>query len=588
MRPFARTVPGMVIRDAPAPSCAPGARSGPLPLDTVPRPSRHWSIAWRKDTPARSSAGLADRDGARLPVPLLVLFDLAAARSQRARNGRSNRSAEDFAAVGDDVFVADDLFWYHPSRSLALAAELKRRGIRKQWMLVQSRVNLVARHADLLEAWRPIAKDFDIFFGLEAATDDGLEGLGQGRHRRPDGAGHRGRARARIRRDRQLRDRSGLAGDRFRTAVGVRRASSRSIRQGSRSSRRSRARRTSRRCARASVRGSGRTSTCIICCGNRRSGPGRFFDLYCETWRRSVLNLRGRKSVWQWMREVDPRQRVRAAQGAAIARRRCSIRALHGRVQSGAAGAVGRKGLANRIGRALRPLPRWGMGFSASRSVTRRHLKYRRIDRRVDDDLIELHHLGIAVRERHAHGVEQHRIAFEPQFEARDAFLICLRFGVIVTSHAPATGRRRASPRCRSGCAAAPAICPRSTAECAAARLRSASSDRSIATATPCASHRRRSTPFDAPARCSAARPWIGRSTPACRWPRAASRAAPSVDVSVKTRRQRLQARLERPALRVDLVEQIRRSGEPRRSATAQIPPQTAAREPLECHLFGW
>ena len=36
-------------------------------------------------------------------------------------------------------------------------------------------------------------------------------------------------------------------------------------------------------------------------------GPRRFFELYCETWRRSVLNLSGRKSVWQWMREVDPR-----------------------------------------------------------------------------------------------------------------------------------------------------------------------------------------------------------------------------------------------------------------------------------------
>jgi hypothetical protein len=36
-------------------------------------------------------------------------------------------------------------------------------------------------------------------------------------------------------------------------------------------------------------------------------GPERFFELYCETWRRSVLNLRGRKSVWQWMRQVDLR-----------------------------------------------------------------------------------------------------------------------------------------------------------------------------------------------------------------------------------------------------------------------------------------
>ena len=36
-------------------------------------------------------------------------------------------------------------------------------------------------------------------------------------------------------------------------------------------------------------------------------GPQRFFELYCETWRRSVLNLRGRKSMWQWLRQVDLR-----------------------------------------------------------------------------------------------------------------------------------------------------------------------------------------------------------------------------------------------------------------------------------------
>jgi hypothetical protein len=33
-------------------------------------------------------------------------------------------------------------------------------------------------------------------------------------------------------------------------------------------------------------------------------GPRRFFELYCETWRRSVLNLSGRKSLWEWLRQV--------------------------------------------------------------------------------------------------------------------------------------------------------------------------------------------------------------------------------------------------------------------------------------------
>jgi hypothetical protein len=36
-------------------------------------------------------------------------------------------------------------------------------------------------------------------------------------------------------------------------------------------------------------------------------GPERFFELYCQTWRRSVLNLKGRKRLRDWLREVDLR-----------------------------------------------------------------------------------------------------------------------------------------------------------------------------------------------------------------------------------------------------------------------------------------
>jgi len=39
-------------------------------------------------------------------------------------------------------------------------------------------------------------------------------------------------------------------------------------------------------------------------------GPRRFFELYCETWRRSVLNLKGRKGLLQWMREVELRNAI--------------------------------------------------------------------------------------------------------------------------------------------------------------------------------------------------------------------------------------------------------------------------------------
>ena len=81
---------------------------------------------------------------------------------------------DDLSSVGDSVFIADDLFWNHPERSLELAAALRKRGVRKRWILVQTRTDLVCRQPELLEAWRPLARDFDIFFGLEAASDEGL------------------------------------------------------------------------------------------------------------------------------------------------------------------------------------------------------------------------------------------------------------------------------------------------------------------------------------------------------------------------------------------------------------------------------
>lgn len=39
----------------------------------------------------------------------------------------------------------------------------------------------------------------------------------------------------------------------------------------------------------------------------------RFFELYCETWRRSVLNLAGKKKWWNWLRSVSPLQIPRLA-----------------------------------------------------------------------------------------------------------------------------------------------------------------------------------------------------------------------------------------------------------------------------------
>jgi hypothetical protein len=39
-----------------------------------------------------------------------------------------------------------------------------------------------------------------------------------------------------------------------------------------------------------------------------RLGAERFFELYCETWRRSILNLSGHKSWRDWARQVRVRE----------------------------------------------------------------------------------------------------------------------------------------------------------------------------------------------------------------------------------------------------------------------------------------
>ncbi|HBG04463.1 MAG: B12-binding domain-containing radical SAM protein [Geobacteraceae bacterium GWC2_58_44] len=97
---------------------------------------------------------------------------------QRSCRERSlDAVVEDFASAGDAVFVADDLFWYNPERSLALAQALKKRGVFKRWILVQTRTDLICKSAELMEAWRPLAKDFDIFLGLEGASDSALAGI---------------------------------------------------------------------------------------------------------------------------------------------------------------------------------------------------------------------------------------------------------------------------------------------------------------------------------------------------------------------------------------------------------------------------
>jgi hopanoid C-3 methylase len=172
----AQEVPGLRLRTGEGwTSTASGSqRPG---LDLIPLPARHlvsryrsgyhcllfkpvWLVETARGCPHRCSF-----------CSVWQLYD----RSCRERSIEA--VLQDFACAGDAVFVADDLFWHNPERSLQLAQALKKRGVRKRWILVQTRTDLICRSAALMEAWRPLAQDFDIFLGLEGASDRALDGV---------------------------------------------------------------------------------------------------------------------------------------------------------------------------------------------------------------------------------------------------------------------------------------------------------------------------------------------------------------------------------------------------------------------------
>jgi radical SAM superfamily enzyme YgiQ (UPF0313 family) len=300
------SVPGLALADRGGPPTRTEGDTGSLVLDTVRLPARQHVRGWR-----RQYACLAHRPtwlvetarGCPFRCSFCSIWQLHA-RAVRERS--IDAVCEDMASVGDNVFIADDLFWHHPARSLALAHELQRRGIRKRWMLVQSRVDLVARNAALLEAWRPVAESIDIFFGLEAATDAALAGLTKDATVQQSAQGI----------DVARRTGYGVTGnfvidpawgeqdfenlwafverhqlfqagftiltplpgtayfDHMRPVLRARRWADFDMHH---------------------------------LLWEPALGAERFFELYCETWRRSVLNLQGRKRLTQWLREVELR-----------------------------------------------------------------------------------------------------------------------------------------------------------------------------------------------------------------------------------------------------------------------------------------
>jgi radical SAM superfamily enzyme YgiQ (UPF0313 family) len=177
--------------------------------------------------------------------------------------------------------------------------------VKKRWILVQTRTDLVGRHADLLEEWRPIAKDFDIFFGLEAASDAKLAGVTK------DAPVSASLEAARIARELRY----GVTGNflvdpdwdeaqfqelwDFVAANGFQRAGYTIL---------------------TPLPGTELYQKLSPILEGQpwfkydmhhvlwepRLGAKRFFELYAETWRRSILNTSGEKRWIDWMRQIKP------------------------------------------------------------------------------------------------------------------------------------------------------------------------------------------------------------------------------------------------------------------------------------------
>jgi radical SAM superfamily enzyme YgiQ (UPF0313 family) len=301
------TVPGLFVRAADGRFDPPPRTDRAFVLDEVPAPQRRDVDRWRRRYACLLFRPVWLIETAR-GCPFRCSFCSVWSLHERAVRLRSIESVcADFERIGPHVFVADDLFWYPPARSLELARALRKRGVRKRWLLVQSRTDVVAAHPDVVEAWRPLAQDFDIFFGLEAATDEGLSGLVK------DTTVDRTVDAIRIARSLGY----GVTGNfvidpdwtetdfeqlwRFVAIHDLARAGFTILTPlpGTAYFDEMRPRLRAAKWAHYDMH---------HLLWEPRLGARRFFELYCETWRRSILNLSGHKSWSDWARQVRLRE----------------------------------------------------------------------------------------------------------------------------------------------------------------------------------------------------------------------------------------------------------------------------------------
>lgn len=83
-------------------------------------------------------------------------------------------AAEDLASVREPgVFIVDDVAFVQPEHGLALAREVERRNIHKQYYL-ETRGDVLLRNKEVFRSWKRLGLTY-MFLGLEAIDDEGLK-----------------------------------------------------------------------------------------------------------------------------------------------------------------------------------------------------------------------------------------------------------------------------------------------------------------------------------------------------------------------------------------------------------------------------
>jgi hopanoid C-3 methylase HpnR len=84
------------------------------------------------------------------------------------------RAGEDLARIKEPgVFIVDDVAFIHPEHGHAIADEIDRRKIRKQYYL-ETRGDVLLRNKEVFARWRKLGLEY-MFLGLEAVDEEGLK-----------------------------------------------------------------------------------------------------------------------------------------------------------------------------------------------------------------------------------------------------------------------------------------------------------------------------------------------------------------------------------------------------------------------------